>query len=250
MAKPRDRLTKAPITEALVDLQVGLANPIESISIKELAKRLHDEYDQQGPIYQVQTKWSVAPNETPRTKIEARELGLRLNSKDGKFVLQARTGGFTLSRLEPYDNWHSLVAEARRLWGCYIAAIPVETVLRIAVRYINNLRLPMRHGEGFETYLEKPPDVPHSLPQGLLGFMQRIVLFYPDRDVRANVIQLLQEGPAPADHVPVILDIDVYKQVAIPPHGEALWAELPELRQVKNEIFFASLTEKAMELFE
>lgn len=249
MAKVRTHLSRAPITEALIDFHVRLSSAADLSSLQGLAEQLGETYEQQGPIFQVQTKWSVAPKEVPRTRVDSQELGLRLHSRDGKYVLQTRLNGFTISRLEPYEQWTTLVAEARRLWAYYSNAMSVEAVTRIATRYINNLRLPMKHGESFEAYLSKPPAIPDDLPQGVLGFMQRIVLLNAELDIRANVIQLLQEGPVPVDHVPVILDIDVYKQVSCVPDAEDLWTMLPELRRFKNEIFFANLTEKAVELF-
>jgi uncharacterized protein (TIGR04255 family) len=80
--------------------------------------------------------------------------------------------------------------------------------------------------------------------------MQQLVILHPELDARTNLTQLLQEGVAPADHVPVILDIDVYKTVILPPETEDAWNLLKELRVIKNEVFFASLTEKAVELFQ
>lgn len=179
-----------------------------------------------------------------------RAIGVRLHSLGEKHVLQVRTHGFTLSRMEPYETWDRLLSEARRLWDFYRQGLDVEAVLRVASRFINNLKLPMKAGQPFQDYLTRPPDVPDGLPQGVLSFMQRVVLLDPELDLRANVIQLLQEGPRVADHVPVILDIDVYKDVDLQPDTEDLWTLLAKLRTFKNAIFFASLTEKAVELFE
>jgi len=108
----------------------------------------------------------------------------------------------------------------------------------------------MKPGEHFESYLAKPPAVPDELPQGILGFSQQLVLLKPDIGARANVTMMLAEGPAPADHVPVILDIDVYNASELSPESEDLWNLLEQLRVFKNEIFFASITEKTAGLYE
>lgn len=209
-----------------------------------------DGYEQKGPIFQLQTTWAVTKEEGARNRSQSHELGVRLHSPDEKFVLQVRTNGFTLSRLEPYETWENLVAEARRLWTIYNGGLEPEAIIRVATRFINQLKLPMKPGERFQEYLTKPPDVPEELPQGVLGFMQRMVILHPELDARTNLIQLLQEGVTPADHVPIILDIDVYKMVNLPPETEDAWNLLGELRIFKNAVFFASLTEKAVELFE
>ena len=77
-----------------------------------------------------------------------------------------------------------------------------------------------------------------------------MVIPHPRLGARANLIQLLEEGLPPRDHVPIILDIDVYKIVDMLPETEDAWNLLEELRVYKNAVFFASLTEKTVRLFE
>lgn len=213
-------------------------------------KALSSEYSLQGPIFELSTNWSMTKDDGPRNENAANELGIRLVSTNEKYVIQARTHGFTISRLEPYESWGDLVVEARRLWEVYKTHVQLDSIVRVASRFINRLKLPMRAEEQFEQYLSTPPGVPGDLPQGVLGFMQRVVIFEPKHDLRANVIQLLQEGSAPRDHVPVILDIDVYKRVDLLPDAPDAWAILEEIRAFKNAIFFAALTERTVELFE
>lgn len=249
MARIREHLSRAPITEALIDLQVKPAPEASLESVRGMAEALKGRYEPQGPIFELQTRLAVTV-QGPDAKTASRELGMRLHSQDGKYVLQARTNGFTVSRLEPYERWDTLLDETRSLWRVYRETVEAETVTRVATRFINNLKLPMKPGEVFEMYLTAAPQVPHELPQGVLGFMQRVVVLKPELGLKASVTQLLQEGIAPPDHIPVILDIDVYKQVSMLPDSVDIWPLLAELRTFKNEIFFASITEPAVGLFE
>lgn len=248
VAKARDHLDRAPIREALIDLQVRAREATGLLAVQELARAI-DGYQVQGPIMTLQTRWSVSPERGAQQSAESKEIGVRLHL-DQRYVLQLRINGLTLSRLEPYETWDNLMGEARRVWEAYCATLKPEAVTRVATRYINLLKLPMAQGEHFEEYLAKPPQVPEGLPQGILGFVQRVVLLKPDIDAQANVIQLLQEGPAPLDHVPIVMDIDAYKKVEMLPDTDEVWALLGKLRAFKNEIFFAHLTEKAVGLFE
>lgn len=249
MAKVRAHLERAPISEALIDLQARPQKGMGLEAVQKLADEV-DGYEQHGPIIALQTKWSVTKEHGAQEQSESREIGVRLHSSDQKYVLQLRTNGFTFSRLEPYETWEKLITEGRRLWEIYRTCFEPDSIVRVATRYINQLKLPMKQGEHFEEYLAKPPQVPDELPQGVLGFMQRVVVLKPEIDARANVIQLLQDGPAPADYVPIILDIDVYKQIELCPETDDAWKLLADLRVFKNEIFFAYLTEKAVGLFE
>ena len=250
MARIRTHLEHAPITEALIDFQVRpRKGEYDLEAVQELANSVEG-YEQKGPIVRLETTWAVTKDQGAKSRSRSQGLGIRLHSSDEKYVLQLRTNGFTLSRLEPYETWENLVAETRRLWVMYVRSLGPEIVHRVATRFINRLKLPMKAGELFEEYLTKPPDVPDELPQGVLGFTQRIVIVHPDLKARANVIQVLQEGVAPADHVPIILDIDVYDMVEILPETEEAWNILEQLRVFKNAVFFASLTEKTVGLYE
>lgn len=249
MAKIRTHLDGAPITEGLIDLQVQPGKGDGLKAVQEFANSLEG-YEQVGPIMQLLTTWNLSKEDGAKEQSQSSELGVRVQSTDEKYVLQIRTNGMTLSRLEPYETWKVLLAEMRRLWSLYINAVEPEAVTRVATRFINRLKLPMIPGEQFGDYLTKPPEVPEELPQAILSFNQRTVIPHPDIGANANLIQLLEEGVTPGDHVPIILDIDVYKMVNFGPDSEESWNLLEKLRVYKNAIFFASLTEKTVELFE
>jgi hypothetical protein len=51
------------------------------------------------------------------------------------------------------------------------------------------------------------------------------------------------------EHIPVILDIDVYQQAAFATDGREIWECLKRLRVFKNLAFYESLTEKAVEQY-
>lgn len=248
MARPRAYLARAPIAEALIDLQF----PGSAVSLKGLQSFAEQVagYEVKAPIFQVETEWNISKETGARDHSKSQEVGVRLQSADEKYILQIRTEAFTLSRVEPYQTWENLTAEAKRLWKPFVAHIRPEIIRRTATRFINKLKLPMRPGEHFQEYLTKSPEVPEGLPQGVAGFMQRVVIFNPALNARANVTQILQEGFAPADHVPIVLDIDVYNMDALSPDTADVWNLLDRLRVFKNDIFFASLEDKTVELFE
>lgn len=125
-------------------------------------------------------------------------------------------------------------------------------VSRIAVRYINaiDIPLPMRD---FGDYLSCPPDVPESLPQAIAGFLQRVIIPDPDTVSTTIVTQALENPggvPMPRPHVTVLLDIDVFRTNPGTTWTEHdVWDGLEVLRNQKNRVFFAYLTETAMEMF-
>ena len=153
MARQR-HLPHAPITEALIDLQV---TPREGLTFAELTAALgaaNFGYYVKGPISQGTFAFRMEPDgQRPQTIAESAQIGLRLHSTDEKYVAQFRLAGFTLSRLPPYEKWENLLEETRRLWAIYVEHLAPSRVVRIATRFINNLQLPLEPGASFQTYV-------------------------------------------------------------------------------------------------
>src|SRR5439155_19957410 len=115
--------------------------------------------------------------------------GSRFDATDGKTVAQFRSDGFTLNRLKPYEDWRTLWNEAKRLWLVYVEHVKPVGVTRLALRYINELQLPLEPGEDFALYLAAPPNIPAELPQHLSDFAVRAHLHEPSSGLAAVVTQ-------------------------------------------------------------
>jgi len=65
----------------------------------------------------------------------------------------------------------------------------------------------------------------------------------------ANIVQAL-EPALNEQYVSMILDIDVYQRDVSQLTLEAVLGQFAKLREMKNRIFFGSLTEKALALYQ
>ncbi|OHD82342.1 MAG: hypothetical protein A3J97_06935 [Spirochaetes bacterium RIFOXYC1_FULL_54_7] len=242
-------LSKAPITEAVIDFQVKPRDGIGFVDVEKAFAKPDFGYYVKNPISEGTFAFSIAADGLPLPASTASSVvGLRLHSEDEKYVLQVRSAGFTLSRLAPYENWETLVQETKRLWALYVARLTPVMITRIATRYINNLRLPLHPGESFQLYINKLVDVPNGAPQSVDAFLQQFQL--SDASTGARVILTLSlKGLETDGRVPVILDIDAFKLSNITPSDTAIWEDLTSLRRLKNDCFFGTLTDKAKELY-
>jgi len=175
-------------------------------------------------------------------------IGVRLHSADEKYVAQLTTEGFTLSRLAPYESWESLIAEAKRVWQVYRTCVKATRIQRTATRFINNLLLPIHPGDRFEKFLTGLPVMPPDYPQTVSSFLQRFVVSDAPSGATAILTQALDQVTT-AGPLPVILDIDVFRETRFPADGPDVWAYLTDLRELKNRFFFGALTDAAMELY-
>jgi uncharacterized protein (TIGR04255 family) len=252
MAKPR-HLAHAPILEAVLDIHVVPRPGATFVDLQKAYEPIDFGYRQQAFLltgmvgFTVNLEAEVHPQHGAAEKI-----GLRLQSADEKYVALVRTNGLTVSRQAPYEDWEKLEAETRRLWDIYVKRWEPNTVTRVAARYINNLRLPMKLGQSFSDFIITVTELPGALPQSLGSFLQQFDC--ADRptptDNRAR-ITLAWNGAMEGDLCPLILDIDAYRAgLSLAPSDASIWTILGDLRALKNRCFFGLLTEQAVKEYE
>lgn len=243
-------LSRAPIVEAVIDFRAKLPAAFKLEEFQSLRERLAEDYpgfEQQHVFEQVirQEAGQVMEFSTRVPVIH----GYRLLSKDGKNVAQFRRDGFTFSRLNPYTEWQKVFEEAWRLWRMYCQSAKPLEISRLAVRYINRLRLPTSFTDPSQ-YLNAPPLIAEGWPSIMRTFLSRIVVYEPDSGISVNVIQALDpQGPSDQTTVGLLFDVDAYQDLSLSAEDATIKERFDRLRDMKNRVFFSGLTPKAIELF-
>lgn len=234
-------LARAPLREAIIDIQ--LAHPLDVPFAESLAELSIPGYERKGEIRQFSVN-ITGPR--PSTPIQTEELlGWRYESEDGSRIVQLRRDGIGYSIIREYTEWADIKAAAQGIWNLYRDRAGDRDVGRVAVRYINVLDFPA--WTELNTYLTAAPQVPEGLPQTLTYFLEKIVVPF-DEGISAIIIQTMEQVVQPATRV--ILDIDVYAQRVFGSASLDLWFFLDHLREVKNSVFFSSVTERTLEAYE
>jgi len=238
----------APITEAVIDLRVELAMDITVADLEKVQVGQENAYPTKLKRNVAMGQMQMQPGQQVSAAATARQVGYVFKSRDEKQIFQGRLDGFTMSRLAPYECWETFRDEARRQWDIYRAAVSPQRVVRVAVRYINRIDIPLPLRD-FKDYVRTVPEVSPDLPQGLAGYFMRLDI--PMEDIKSRC--LLNEAmvePAAPNVVSVILDIDVFRTEDVPTEESTLWGFIEELRSRKNSVFEACITDKARELFQ
>jgi uncharacterized protein (TIGR04255 family) len=247
MAKPR-HLTRAPITEAVIDLRCRLDSGFDLSQFQALQSAIG--YGDPVGINLFEFGMLQQPGKYPEgCQVNHGIIGWRFTSGDEKNIVQFRKDGFTFSRLAPYTHWDEIFAEASRLYRLYVKIAEPEEVSRPAVRFINRLLFPEAEVGDFSPFLTAPPIFPHRDKAFVTGFLNQIQVHDPDYLICATITQMVQNGAAEPGQVPVILDLDVYEARSYSPMPEVVLPRFAALRQAKNKYFFESITERAVELF-
>jgi uncharacterized protein (TIGR04255 family) len=128
----RRHYNNAPITEAVIDIQVENVEGRDLKNVTIFADRLKEEFPTRLPVFQLQMGFQAdALGGGHQFSNDQQNLGWRLNSKSRPRVLQIRTNGFTYSHLPPYTTWEEFSAEASDLWSQYVEISPKsQDVLR------------------------------------------------------------------------------------------------------------------------
>lgn len=241
-------LTRAPVREALIDLQ--FEGPVSLELIDNFVGCLPKVYGQKQDLWEA--LFGVGANGSSVSSSSS-AIGRRLDSEDGRFVVQSRASGFSVSRLNPYGTWSELRGEAAQLWTTFQSCAPDVRVARVAVRYINEIKLALPFRD-FGEFFVCPPQVPKELPQSIGGFVTRIVVPDEANNCVSVVTQALDGHPTEGgggQFITVILDVEVFREgLRLPGLSPEIWGALDVMRDQKNRLFFAHLTEKAVEMYE
>lgn len=147
----------------------------------------------------------------------------------------------------PYIDWHDLSSEARRLWTNYREITDPPLITRIALRYINRINIPLPIAD-LKEYFRTIPEISPDLPQGVSNFFMQLYLPQPDLNAMC-ILNLTMLPPTSQDTTSLLFDIDLFRISAVPQLEVEIWNTFDSMRDRKNKIFEASITDKARELF-
>lgn len=241
-------LSSAPITEAIFDIRVKARPDFQVSDFVGLKTELQEIFPKVEERRGGQVTFRLEPSGsgTPQPP-DMQDLGLQgffFKSEDEKLIAQFRVDGFTLNKLKPYSSWDELEPLVRNLWTKYVTIAQPVTVTRCALRYINHIIINQTQFD-FDEYLRASPQIPAELPQVLNDFLSRVTIVDEDNQVAARVTQVFEPRQLVAS-TPIILDIDAFKNVDIPPSDSILWDIFSSLRTFKNKVFFNFVTEKTI----
>jgi len=249
MAEVR-HLNNAPVTEAIIDFRVKLPSEFRVGAFLELKNTIGERFPKVEDRKLFSSLFGFKKGEPlpPSSKYHGVQ-GYFFRPEDDKKVAQFRIDGFTFSRLRPYTQWEEMFDEARELWGMYSGIAQPEAVTRLAVRYINHINIPLPIND-LSDFFTASPRIPDNIRGVISGFLSKVVVHDQEMDVSTNIVQALEKSTKPDKYITVVLDIDSYKMGYFNAENGEMWDILANLRNLKNQIFFNSITDQTVRLFE
>jgi uncharacterized protein (TIGR04255 family) len=236
-------LSQPPLREAVIAIQ--FSEDLPAATILNLRDRKVAGYGVVRATKRGQFRLQIEMEKASHAAVTRDEMdGWRYDSADGSRVLQLRRTGMIFSAVREYTNWSDFRASAFDLWTEFASVVGQAEVGRLEVRYINVLQIPL--GADFDQYLTAGPRIPAKLPQIFSQYVSRIEIPIPGSEATAVVTQVLEPAAVPENR-PLIVDIDVQTAKHFLKDSPEIWSHLDRLRDIKNLIFFSSLTDKALE---
>lgn len=235
--------SRAPIVEAVLDIQVELPSDFSLDELLKCQKEVKSEYPEKRPAQFV--RGEVTVGQRVSTSASAEPVGYSFISHDQKQRFQAKTTGFTFNQLAPYAGWEGFFEEAKRLWEHYRKVAHPRGYKRVALRYINRFDFPSPTVQ-LEKYFRTHPEVSSDLPQLMANFFLRFDLPIEGISSTAAITQTIIE-PKTEGQTSVVLDVDLFRTESLSP-GNELWPLFEELRIWKNRIFEACITDDIREM--
>jgi len=183
---------------------------------------------------------------------DAHQTGWRCESADGAEVALIRQDGVSFGRIAGYPGWDGFVDRFQSLWSAYVSeARPIE-VRRIALRYVNDLRLPVCEQFHFERFLTTAPRAPAGLAPEIADFLVQMTLPGGADGLQVAVTQATDSSARTATELPVIVDIDASwdRSISVDERLAGRLADaLGTLRELKNRVFFGLVTEELVSTY-
>jgi uncharacterized protein (TIGR04255 family) len=235
---------RPPITEAIIEVRIVTA--LDMATLDKMQKRYLEDYP--APP---QSLMNVDFEVGELTKIKQEFESYRLTAADGAGIVAVGPSRLATSRLPPYEGWDLFAARARKNWEIWKKVAGWREIRRIGVRYLNRIDIPSPPNQPItlDEYLTVSPRLP-----AIAGFppMNHFAVNAqaPLGKDGCNLILNVGNVASPlVDTVSFLLDLDLSLDTNLPRNDEALWGFVDRMRQHKNAVFEACITDKTRSLF-
>ncbi len=251
MSEPEFNFPKAPIVEAVLDIECDMPPGLKIASLEGAARdRFRDRYPKFRAQFLQEHTIETKPDHPPQMSVRRDVQGFQFLQEDEKQLVQVRTLGFSFNRLAPYGSLDDYLPEIERAWRLFIELASPAQIRVIRLRYINRIPLPLTAGRvQLDDYLEVAPHLPDEKALTFTGFLNQHSAIETETGHQVNLVLTTQLPDG--EKLPLIFDNCV---VAVengdPENWTWILTKIQALRALKNRIFKNTLTKKCQNLFQ
>jgi uncharacterized protein (TIGR04255 family) len=251
MTQPR-RLSHPPIQEAIVDFHLSAPTKPDADALAQIAELIAKPGWSTKMLNRFHAAVGIDPANTAEMSLKtAGSLeGYVVQDPEGRVIVQVRRDRVTVSHTKAYTRWEDLIADGIESLRRHVEVSRAPKLKRIGSRYINRIKLP---SDDFTAFGELLEGVPTKIGNFQSGTMTDFVLDEVVKGITDGWFAKIKIGtalPLPGEKGNcLIVDVDVVKDVDMSPDLEVGDENLVAARQLKNDIFFGAVTERALEAY-
>ncbi len=235
------------IIEAIVEVRVIPKPELELHEIEEMHSKIQEVFPIKNVLANITGHINIKQGEAPEHSIEdSGPIGFLYKTSDNQKIIQATKEKFTFNLLGKYPGWKPFLSEAKSFWEIYSKIVRPVKITRVAIRYINSLKisLPVYN---LSEYIKIYPKLPDEIPHTYEDFLLRFVIPEDKSGNIAVITEGLKKNPEP-NTAELLFDMDIFKNLNNNYSYEELFELLDSLDTYKTEIFENTITDKYREM--
>jgi len=243
---------RPPIIEAVIDIRFGA--PLSGEELARVSEAFAGHYPSQQE--QKDREFHLAADAAGQPQVQAgnETVSFLRAADDQREAVILKPSVIAVVDRAPYGGWDAFLGRFQRDWGIWLSMAGPGTITRIGMRYINRIDIPapadspVVHQEEYVTVHVHSPEDKYGPTS---GYEVRAV--YPLASIGGRfLLHTTVLGPPPPKPgcLSVLLDFDLARDQAPPQDDAAIMALLASMRDEKNRIFEAAITDKARALFQ
>jgi uncharacterized protein (TIGR04255 family) len=240
----QQQLRKPPIVEASIDIRVSPKSGITADIFSDLIESQKSLFQIE---HQIEMSFQIPLTEAPPEVLPRTRSGVVLRDDQKGIFVQLQISGFSFSRTKGYTHWDSLKEEASGFWKTYKRISSPEKITRLSTRYVNAIKFPYPL-ESITQVLTAPIILPPNVPNSIAAFQTSATIVDEQQELFATVSQIMNNVSNPK-FLSMILDITTFQQKEYAIDDNNIWILLEKMRELKNRIFFESLTEQTIQSY-
>lgn len=241
--------SRPPIVEAVIEVQFADA-PLSKRYMERFVKKIEKKYPSNQLMLDydlgIHVSNGIAKSAEPRLRSE----WYRCVGHDVADIVNIRPTSLVTARTAPYESWEVLFASFEKDFQVLRKLAGFKRITRIGTRYINRIDVPSPQSAPVDPrqYLNIYPSLPFpDYPVLTTNFCN---IQFRDENGTNIIVQAGQADPVLINHASLMLDIDVFVLDDLPVKVDSAFETYDKLRQTKNRLFEALITEKGRALFQ
>ncbi len=246
-------LPNAPAQETIYTIRTICPVPADLDRIREpLRQALAGVFPQMEDFTAFQTTLQQPASDAPVVSTEKRAMGFRFKTANGGHVAHFMLDGLVVNWVKTeYKGYEKSIAALTRYWQIYMEHFQPIAVDHVALRYINQLQLPLeeKRGLSFKDYIKNGPNLPGIKGLAFAGFQQYAELVKQPEGIRSRVMTATL-NPVEG-RLPLLFDYEAFLSLQDQARREplALWSAFRRVHDWCGTFFNETLTARCHTLF-